>query len=177
MAAQRLLGGGEIDSAMLQVRKALETIKNAATWNWPGRKAKGEVRADERWALIRAAMEDQASGVMHVDPGTRVRLCADDDPIPPPTSSPPGLGRRWMRPARATSSRPCFHATLRTCAPLVGAGLDRIAHAYLAARVLSLTLATRAETQLALAGSKGTTQITDLFEQESLATLAASTVV
>jgi hypothetical protein len=69
--AQRLLGGSEIDSAMLQVRKALETIKNAATWNWPGRKAKGEVTADERWALIRAAMEDQASGAMHVDPGTR----------------------------------------------------------------------------------------------------------
>lgn len=26
---------------------------------------------DERWALIRAAMEDQASGAMHVDPGTK----------------------------------------------------------------------------------------------------------
>jgi hypothetical protein len=69
--AQRLLGGSEIDSAMLQVRKALETIKNAKTWNWPGKKDKGEVTADERWALIRAAMEDQASGAMHVDPGTR----------------------------------------------------------------------------------------------------------
>jgi len=69
--AQRLLGGSEIDSAMLQVRKALETIKNTATWNWPGRKARGEITADERWALIRAAMEDQASGAMHVDPGTR----------------------------------------------------------------------------------------------------------
>jgi len=27
--------------------------------------------ADERWTLIRAAMEDQASGAMHVDPGTK----------------------------------------------------------------------------------------------------------
>jgi hypothetical protein len=60
-------------------------------------------------------------------------------------------------------------ATLRTCAPLVGAGLDRIAHAYLADRVLPLTLAARAETRLALAGPKGTAQITDLLEQEALA--------
>jgi hypothetical protein len=69
--AQRLLGGNEIDSAMLQVRKALESIKNTSSWNWPGKKDKGERTADERWASIRAAMEDQASGAMHVDPGTR----------------------------------------------------------------------------------------------------------
>ena len=60
-------------------------------------------------------------------------------------------------------------ATLRTCAPLVGAGLDRIAHAYLADRVLPLALAARAETRLALADPKGTAQITDLLEQEALA--------
>ena len=60
-------------------------------------------------------------------------------------------------------------ATLRTGAPLVGAGLDRIAHAYLADRVLPLTLAARAETRLALAGSKGTAQITDLLEREVVA--------
>lgn len=69
--AQRLLGGNEIDSAMLQVRKALETIKNTSGWGWPGRKDKGELTADERWARIRAGMEDQASGAMHVDPGTK----------------------------------------------------------------------------------------------------------
>jgi hypothetical protein len=68
--AQRLLGGSEIDSAMLQVRKALETIKNTSGWNWPGKKDKPDRTVDERWALIRAAMEDQASGAMHVDPGT-----------------------------------------------------------------------------------------------------------
>ena len=60
-------------------------------------------------------------------------------------------------------------ATLRTCAPLVGAGLDRIAHAYLADRVLPLTLAARAETRLALASPKGTAQITDLLEQGAVA--------
>ena len=52
---------------MLQVRKALETIKHTSSWNWPGKKKKGEITADERWALIRSAMEDQASGAMHVD--------------------------------------------------------------------------------------------------------------
>jgi hypothetical protein len=69
--AQRLLGGNEIDAAMLQVRKALETIKNTSGWGWGGRKDKGDRTVDERWALIRAAIEDQASGAMHVDPGTR----------------------------------------------------------------------------------------------------------
>lgn len=69
--AQRLLGGNEIDPAMLMVRKALETIKNISGWNWPGKKDKGQVTADERWALARAALEDQASGAMHVDPGTK----------------------------------------------------------------------------------------------------------
>jgi hypothetical protein len=57
-------------------------------------------------------------------------------------------------------------ATLRTCAPLVGAGLDRIAYAYLADRALLLTLAVRAEMRLALAGANGTAQITDLLEQD-----------
>jgi len=69
--AQRLLGGSEIDSAMLQVRKALETIKITSGWNWPGRKDKPDRTVGERWALIRSAMEDQASDAMHVDPGTR----------------------------------------------------------------------------------------------------------
>jgi hypothetical protein len=69
--AQRLLGGNEIDSAMLQARKGLETIKHISGWNLPGKKEKGERTVDERWAVIRAAMEDQASGAMHVDPGTK----------------------------------------------------------------------------------------------------------
>ena len=69
--AQRLLGSSDIDSAMLQVRKALETVKNNSSWKPPGKKAKGQWTVPERWALIRAAMEDQASGAMHVDPGTK----------------------------------------------------------------------------------------------------------
>ncbi|MEV0537588.1 hypothetical protein [Kitasatospora sp. NPDC050463] len=69
--AQRQLGGNEIDAAMLQTRKALETIKNTSGWNWPGKKDKGQITADERWALVRSALEDQASGAMHTDPGTK----------------------------------------------------------------------------------------------------------
>jgi len=60
-----------IDSAMLQVRRVLETIRNTSSWGRPGKKDKGDWTAGERWALIRSAMEDQASGAMHVDPGTR----------------------------------------------------------------------------------------------------------
>jgi hypothetical protein len=70
--AQRLLGGNEIDAAMLHVRKALETIKKISGWNWPSsKKDKGQISADERWALVRSALEDQASGAMHVDEGTK----------------------------------------------------------------------------------------------------------
>jgi hypothetical protein len=69
--SQRQLASNEIDAAMLQVRKALETVKNTSSWKCPGKKDKGQLTASERWALIRAALEDQASGAMHVDPGTR----------------------------------------------------------------------------------------------------------
>jgi hypothetical protein len=42
--AQRLLSGGEIDAAMLKVRKALETIQNTGSWNCPGtKKDKGQM--------------------------------------------------------------------------------------------------------------------------------------
>lgn len=56
---------------MLQVRKALGTIKNTSSWNWPGKKNKGDRTADALWELIRSALEDQASGAMHVDLGTK----------------------------------------------------------------------------------------------------------
>ena len=75
---------------MHQVRKALETIKHTSGWNLPGKKEKGERTADERWALIRSAMEDQPSGAMHVDPGTRdhiytrTEVDAGCDPLPAP---------------------------------------------------------------------------------------------
>lgn len=69
--AQRQLGGNEIDSAMLQVRKALEKIREICGWDSPGKKDRNQRTAEERWALIRAALEDQASGAMHGDAGTK----------------------------------------------------------------------------------------------------------
>lgn len=69
--AQRLLGGNEIDSAILQVRKALEVIRTASTWGWAPRKDKKDRTPGERWAMIRSALDDQASGAVHEDAGTK----------------------------------------------------------------------------------------------------------
>jgi hypothetical protein len=55
-------------------------------------------------------------------------------------------------------------ATLRTAAPLVGAGLDRIAYAYLTGGTLPLALSARAEISLGLVGGLGTLPVTDLLE-------------
>ena len=56
-------------------------------------------------------------------------------------------------------------AALRTAAPLVGAGLDRVAHAYLADGITPLALAATAETSLALAGAQDAPPVTDLLER------------
>jgi hypothetical protein len=56
-------------------------------------------------------------------------------------------------------------AALRTAAPLVGAGLDRVAHAYLADGITPLALAATAETSLALAGAPDVLPVTDLLER------------
>lgn len=70
--AQRLLGGNEIDSAILHIRKALEAIRLFSGWNWPSSsKDRNDRTADERWAVIRGALEHQASGAMHDDGGTK----------------------------------------------------------------------------------------------------------
>lgn len=57
-----------------------------------------------------------------------------------------------------------LEATLRTSAPLVGAGLDRITHAALTDDVDPLALADRAHLRLALAGSPDGAHIVDLLE-------------
>lgn len=54
-------------------------------------------------------------------------------------------------------------ATLRTCAPLVGAGLDRITHARIARSESALQLSERAQLSLTLVGSVGGPEITDLL--------------
>jgi hypothetical protein len=55
-------------------------------------------------------------------------------------------------------------ATLRTAAPLVGAGLDRITHSYLVDGLLPLDLAARAEVNLRLVEVRGTPSVIDLLE-------------
>jgi len=73
-AAQRQLGGGpeEIDAAILKVRQALEYIEEHCGWRWPGlSKDKKQRTQDERWAWIRSALDDQASGAVHADAVTK----------------------------------------------------------------------------------------------------------
>jgi hypothetical protein len=55
-------------------------------------------------------------------------------------------------------------ATLRTAPPLVGAGMDRVTHAYLVTNRLPLEIAARAELEIARAGSAGAPALTDLLE-------------
>ncbi|MFB7776226.1 hypothetical protein [Streptomyces bauhiniae] len=66
-AAQRRLLDDDIDGAMLEARRALEWIKDHSGWSWPGGKDRLRRLQDERWAWIRFAVEDQASGAMHKD--------------------------------------------------------------------------------------------------------------
>lgn len=56
-------------------------------------------------------------------------------------------------------------AALRTAAPLVGAGLDRLVHAYLADGTAPLALAATAETSLALAGAQDAPPLTEFLER------------
>jgi hypothetical protein len=54
--------------------------------------------------------------------------------------------------------------TLRTAAPLVGAGVDRIVHAHLTAGLEPLQVAARAEFEMQRAGLPGATEVTGLLE-------------
>ncbi|MFI5736143.1 hypothetical protein ACIA49_38875 [Kribbella sp. NPDC051587] len=72
--AQRMLGGNDVDGAMLRIRRALEEIKQIAGWTPPPGSSNRNDRAataEQRWAGIRAALEHQASGAMHGDGGTK----------------------------------------------------------------------------------------------------------
>jgi hypothetical protein len=63
-----------------------------------------------------------------------------------------------------TTSAIALEATLRTAAPLIGAGFDRIVHAWLRWQVDALTLAARAENSIALAGDPEGPTIARLLE-------------
>jgi hypothetical protein len=70
--AQRLLHTGEVRASILETRRALDWIEGACGWQWPGQKKEKTQRLqDERWAWIRSALHDQASGALHADAVTR----------------------------------------------------------------------------------------------------------
>ena len=56
-------------------------------------------------------------------------------------------------------------ATLRTAAPLVGAGLDRVAHAFFESEMHPLDLAARAELAIELVAGETRLSVVDLLRQ------------
>ncbi|MFK4687740.1 hypothetical protein [Streptomyces pristinaespiralis] len=50
---------------------AEQYIKLNSGWGWPGSKPDRDRTVDERWAAIRKAVEDQASGNLHKDGVTK----------------------------------------------------------------------------------------------------------
>ncbi|GAA1264154.1 hypothetical protein Psi02_76290 [Planotetraspora silvatica] len=66
-SAQRRLLEDDIDGAILDARRALEWIRLRSGWTWPLNKDHRLRGKDERWAAIRGAVEDQASGSVHAD--------------------------------------------------------------------------------------------------------------
>ena len=56
-----------------------------------------------------------------------------------------------------------LRASLRTAAPLVGAGMDRIAHAWFVQKIRPLELAARARISLAVIGTRPGTNCLDLL--------------
>ncbi|SMD27371.1 hypothetical protein [Kibdelosporangium aridum] len=64
-----------------------------------------------------------------------------------------------------STSSVVLDATLRTVAPLLGAGLDRIAHGFFDSGIQPLELAARAELALELVGGETGLSIVDLLEQ------------
>jgi hypothetical protein len=66
----------------------------------------------------------------------------------------------------ARTSAVALRPSLRTVAPLVGAGMDRIVHAYLVDDVAPLDLAARAELELQRAGSADAADVTALLERD-----------
>ena len=64
-----------------------------------------------------------------------------------------------------STSSVVLDATLRTTAPLIGAGLDRIAHHYFDSGMSPLDLAARAELATALVGGETGLSLVDLLQQ------------
>ncbi|MFB8089610.1 hypothetical protein [Streptomyces sp. NPDC055992] len=77
--AQRRLLDNDIDGAILETRQALEWVKLHSGWTWPLNKDTRQRGQDERWAAIRVAVEDQASGSVHADKVTSTFAYSRDE--------------------------------------------------------------------------------------------------
>ncbi|MEU4154579.1 hypothetical protein [Streptomyces sp. NPDC026659] len=70
--AQRLLTVGEIRASILEVRRALEWVRENVTWDNPGsRKQANQCNQTERWWRIQDALYSQTCGALHNDAVTK----------------------------------------------------------------------------------------------------------
>ncbi|MGA5444315.1 hypothetical protein ACPCKW_33125 [Streptomyces griseoincarnatus] len=69
--AQRLLTVGEIPASILQIRRALEWVRENAGWDNPGRKVPSQCSQIERWWRIQDALYGQTCGALHNDAVTK----------------------------------------------------------------------------------------------------------
>ncbi|SCK04855.1 hypothetical protein B046DRAFT_06121 [Streptomyces sp. LamerLS-316] len=70
--AQRLLTVGEIRASILEVRRALEWVRENVDWDNPGAKKQGsQCNQTERWWRIQDALYGQTCGALHNDAVTK----------------------------------------------------------------------------------------------------------
>ncbi|MEU4090379.1 hypothetical protein [Streptomyces aureus] len=70
--AQRLLTVGEVRASILEVRRALEWVRENAGWDNPGSKKLGsQCNQTERWWRIQDALYSQTCGALHNDAFTK----------------------------------------------------------------------------------------------------------
>ncbi|MEU5163379.1 hypothetical protein AB0G74_27735 [Streptomyces sp. NPDC020875] len=70
--AQRLLTAGETRAAILEVRRALEWIRENAAWDNPGpKKLSSQCNQTERWWRIQDSLYGQTCGALHNDAVTK----------------------------------------------------------------------------------------------------------
>ncbi|MFI7501791.1 hypothetical protein ACIBVL_25520 [Streptomyces sp. NPDC049687] len=70
--AQRLLTVGEVRASILEVRRALEWVRENVTWDNPGsRKQANQCNQTERWWRIQDALYGQTCGALHNDGVTK----------------------------------------------------------------------------------------------------------
>ncbi|MFK3734657.1 hypothetical protein ACI2LJ_30825 [Streptomyces sp. NPDC088090] len=72
LSAQSRVRGADVDGALLDVRRALEYIRENSGWPQPSpKKLPDQLTKEERWAATAKALERQASGALHKDALTK----------------------------------------------------------------------------------------------------------